>query len=144
MYFCAVIKKHTSPLFLFLMMYFCLVLSPTYAQKVGLVFSGGGVRGMAHLGVLKALEEEKIPIDYITGTSAGALVGSLYAIGMTPQQIERILISSDFIKWAGGIYDEENTYYFLKNPNDASWASIKLMIGSQLICWLTSIARLIL
>jgi NTE family protein len=48
---------------------------------------------MAHLGVLKALEEEKIPIDYITGTSAGALVGSMYAIGMTPQQIERVLIS---------------------------------------------------
>jgi NTE family protein len=102
------------------------------AQKVGLVFSGGGVRGMAHLGVIKALEEEKIPIDYITGTSAGALVGSMYAIGMTPQQIERVLISSDFIKWAGGIYDEENTYYFLKNPNDPSWASIKLMIDSIL------------
>ena len=132
MYFCNVIQKHTSPLFIFLMMYFSLVLSPTHAQKVGLVFSGGGVRGMAHLGVLKALEEEKIPIDYITGTSAGALVGSMYAIGMTPQQIERVLISSDFIKWAGGIYDEENTYYFLKDPNDASWASIKLMIDSVL------------
>ena len=50
-----------------------------YAQKVGLVLSGGGAKGAAHIGVIKALEENGIPIDYITGTSAGAIVGSLYA-----------------------------------------------------------------
>lgn len=87
---------------------------------------------MAHLGVIKALEEAGIPIDYITGTSAGALVGSLYSIGMTPLEIEKVMTSPDFIKWAGGVYDEENSYYFLKNANDASWASIKLMIDSVL------------
>ena len=47
-----------------------------YAQKVGLVLSGGGAKGAAHIGVIKALEENGIPIDYITGTSAGAIVGS--------------------------------------------------------------------
>ena len=46
-----------------------------YAQKVGLVLSGGGAKGAAHIGVIKALEENGIPIDYITGTSAGAIVG---------------------------------------------------------------------
>ena len=51
------------------------------AQKVGLVLSGGGAKGMAHLGVIKALEENGIPIDYITGTSMGAIVGGLYASG---------------------------------------------------------------
>ena len=55
-----------------------------HSQKVGLVLSGGGVRGMAHIGVIKALEENNIPIDYITGTSAGALVGSMYASGKSP------------------------------------------------------------
>ncbi|MGL4767541.1 MAG: patatin-like phospholipase family protein [Formosimonas sp.] len=57
-------------------------------EKIGLVLSGGGARGLAHLGVLKALEEQKIPIDYIAGTSAGALIGGMYASGMSVQEIE--------------------------------------------------------
>ena len=48
------------------------------AQKVGLVLSGGAASGIAHIGVLKALEENNIPIDYITGTSMGAFIGALY------------------------------------------------------------------
>ena len=56
--------------------------------KIGLVLSGGGARGTAHIGVLKVLEEERIPIDFIVGTSMGAIVGGLYASGMTPQEIE--------------------------------------------------------
>ncbi len=57
--------------------------------KIGLVLSGGGARGFAHIGVLKVLEENNIPIDYIVGTSMGSIVGGLYAIGMTPQEIEQ-------------------------------------------------------
>ncbi|MFA5469602.1 MAG: patatin-like phospholipase family protein, partial [Bacteroidales bacterium] len=56
----------------------------TQAQRVGLVLSGGGAKGLAHVGLIQALEENHIPIDYITGTSIGAIVGSLYAIGMSP------------------------------------------------------------
>ncbi|MGD1527176.1 patatin-like phospholipase family protein [Vibrio owensii] len=55
--------------------------------KVGLALSGGGVKGIAHLGVLKYLDEIGIPVDIIAGTSAGALVGSLYAAGLSAQQI---------------------------------------------------------
>mgnify|MGYP000308906303 CR=1 FL=1 len=47
------------------------------AQKVGLVLSGGGAKGLTHIGIIRALEENNIPIDYITGTSMGAIVGSL-------------------------------------------------------------------
>jgi NTE family protein len=65
-------------------------------QKVGLVLSGGGATGLAHIGVLKALEERGIPIDYITGTSAGALVGSMYAAGYSPEEIESYVMSEDF------------------------------------------------
>lgn len=65
-------------------------------QKIGLVLSGGGATGLAHIGVLKALEERGIPIHYITGTSAGALVGSMYASGFSPEEIEAYVMSEDF------------------------------------------------
>ena len=57
------------------------LLSGIQAQKVGLVLSGGGAKGMTHIGIIRALEEHGIPIDYITGTSMGAIVGSMYAMG---------------------------------------------------------------
>ena len=53
-------------------------------KKVGIVLSGGGAKGVAHIGVLKVLEEAGIPIDYISGTSMGAIVGGLYAVGYRP------------------------------------------------------------
>ena len=60
----------------------CLFFLPfTQAQKVGLVLSGGGAKGMTHIGIIRALEENNIPIDYITGTSKGAIRGSRYAKG---------------------------------------------------------------
>ncbi|MDB6154289.1 MAG: hypothetical protein JWL90_2742 [Chthoniobacteraceae bacterium] len=60
-----------------------------HRPKIGLVLSGGGARGVAHIGVLKALEELHIPIDYIAGTSMGAIVGGLYASGMSPEELEQ-------------------------------------------------------
>ena len=59
--------------------------------KVALVLSGGGIKGYAHLGVLRVLERENIKIDYITGTSIGALVGTLYSIGYSIDDIEKVL-----------------------------------------------------
>ena len=70
--------------------------SNSYAQSIGLVLSGGGANGIAHVGVIKALEENNIPIDYITGTSAGALVGAMYASGFTPNQIEYFATTEKF------------------------------------------------
>ena len=61
------------------------------AQKVGLVLSGGGAKGMTHIGIIRALEENNIPIDYITGTSMGAIIGSLYAMGYSPDDMEALL-----------------------------------------------------
>jgi len=64
---------------------------PLYSQqKVALVLSGGGAQGLAHIGVLKAFEEYQIPIDLIVGTSAGALVGGLYASGISVDQLETL------------------------------------------------------
>jgi NTE family protein len=62
--------------------------SNTQRPKIGLVLSGGGARGFAHIGVLKVLEENNVPIDYIVGTSMGSIIGGLYAIGLNPEEIE--------------------------------------------------------
>jgi NTE family protein len=62
-------------------------------MKIGLVLSGGGARGFAHLGVLKAFQEQKIPIHAISGSSAGALVGALYANGINPDDIMKIVLN---------------------------------------------------
>jgi NTE family protein len=61
--------------------------------RIGLVLGGGGAKGSAHIGVLKVLEELRVPIDYIGGTSMGALVASMYASGMSPDEIERVVTS---------------------------------------------------
>jgi NTE family protein len=64
------------------------------AQKVCLVLSGGGAKGVAHIGVIKALEENHVPIDCIAGTSMGALIGGLYAIGYSPEEMRQLFTSS--------------------------------------------------
>ncbi len=64
--------------------------------KVGLVLSGGGARGAAQIGVLKVLEELRVPIDYIAGTSMGAIIGGLYASGMSVKEIEFALLNIDW------------------------------------------------
>lgn len=86
-----------------------------FAQKVGLVLSGGGAKGAAHIGVIKALEENEIPIDYITGTSAGAIMGSLYAMGYSPEEMLALIQSKEFSYWQTGTVEEQYTYYF-KEP----------------------------
>lgn len=74
-----------------------LVPQPAEARKkVGVVLSGGGAKGAAHIGVLRALEKARIPIDYITGTSMGSIVGGLYAIGYTPDQLDSLIKGQDW------------------------------------------------
>lgn len=64
--------------------------------RVALVLSGGAARGAAHVGVLKVLEENRIPVDFIAGTSIGAIVGGLYAAGLSPEEMDRMLTSTDW------------------------------------------------
>ncbi|MEN8226964.1 MAG: patatin-like phospholipase family protein [Bacteroidota bacterium] len=83
-----------------------------YGQSVGLVLSGGGAKGLAHIGVIKALEEYHIPIDYIGGTSMGAIIGALYAMGLTADEMVKIVESEEFSYWMSGVLEEEDKYYF--------------------------------
>ena len=57
------------------------------AQTVGVVLSGGGAKGLYHIGVLQALEENNVAIDYVAGTSMGSIIAGLYAAGYTPEQM---------------------------------------------------------
>lgn len=113
--------------------YFILILSiyiftiQANAQKVGLVLSGGGAKGLAHIAVIRALEENGIPIDYIAGTSMGAIVAGLYAAGYSPDEMEQLFKSEQFKFWSTGKIQEEYRYYYSKLEEDPSWLELDLL-----------------
>jgi len=101
--------------------------------KIGLVLSGGGSRGLVHIGVLKALEENNIPINMIVGTSIGSMLGGLYASGYTPQELQDIMTSMDW----NDIYKDEarrSTLFFgQKTEQDRYLLSIRFNKGMPFI-----------
>jgi len=99
-------------LLLFLLLF--ALLQPASAQKVGIVLSGGGAKGIAHIGLLQALEENGIPIDYITGTSIGAVIGGLYAMGYTPAEMLALIKSEEFKSWRSGTVENQYMDFFRK------------------------------
>ena len=78
---------------------------PQTRKKVGVVLSGGGAKGMAHIGVLKVLEKAGIPVDIVTGTSIGSIVGGLYAIGYNAHSLDSMVRTQD---WTYVITDKED------------------------------------
>lgn len=95
-------------------------------QKIGIVLSGGSASALAHIGVLKALEEHGIPIDYITGTSAGAFIGSVYASGYSPQEIEDYILSDEFKIATSGELKPNQRFLFRAEDINASFFPISL------------------
>ena len=100
------------------------------SQKVGIVLSGGGAMGFAHIGVLKALEEHQIPIDYITGASSGALVGAMYAAGYSPKDIESYVKSDRFKIITEGTLQTHNRFFFFNENEDADIISFGVSLDS--------------
>ncbi|HKJ80372.1 MAG TPA: patatin-like phospholipase family protein, partial [Prolixibacteraceae bacterium] len=100
--------------------------SDSFAQSVGLVLSGGGAKGMAHIGLIRVLEENNIPIDYIAGTSIGAIVGGLYAAGYSPDEMEELFRSESFYFWSTGRIQEEYRYYFNKPEPNPAWLELRV------------------
>ncbi len=98
------------------------------AQSVGLVLSGGGSKGLAHIGVIKALEDNRIPIDYIGGTSMGAIIGSLYAMGYTCDEMIAIVSSDDFKYWMSGELKGGDRYFFKEEYPGPDLVSIGIVI----------------
>jgi NTE family protein len=76
--------------------------APKKRPKIGIAFAGGGARGGAHVGVLKVLEKLRIPVDYVAGTSIGSIVAGLYATGLSPEEMEKILKETD---WDAAVED---------------------------------------
>ena len=77
-------------------------------MNIGIALSGGGARGISHLGVLKALDEFGVHLDYISGTSTGALVGALYSYGLSPEKILELIVNTRF-------------FFFITSGLDVDW-----------------------
>ena len=92
--------------------------------KVGLVLSGGGAKGAAHIGVIKYLEEAGIPIDYIAGTSMGSIVGGMYAIGYSSSEILEIISQVDWNRLISNEVDRRNISYAQKSDKGTLALSI--------------------
>lgn len=107
---------------------FSIIFSTVAAQKVGVVMSGGGARGIIHLGVIKALEENNIPIDYIAGTSMGAIVGGMYSMGVSPDEIITILKSEEFSNLSNDLIDPKYVFYYLNSDPKPSILELPLRI----------------
>ena len=111
---------------------FLLLPSVLCAQKVGLVMSGGGARGLAHIGVIRMLEENDIPIDYVAGTSMGAIVAALYSMGYTPNEMVEIMKTEDFQRWYTGTMDQKYMFYFKKNKDVPDLVSLHFDLKDSL------------
>ncbi len=114
----------------YLLILFIFISISAQAQKVGLVFSGGGAKGIAHVGVLKALEENDIPIDYIVGTSMGGIVGGCYAAGMSPEQIEQLVLSKEFQRLINGIPEPGFNSFYHRNDDTPQFLKLNLGLDS--------------
>ncbi|MCF0207312.1 MAG: patatin-like phospholipase family protein, partial [Bacteroidales bacterium] len=100
--------------------------SSLHSQTVGLVLSGGGAKGYAHIGVIKALEERGIPIDYVTGTSMGAIVGGMYAAGYSTDEMMKIFASESFRNYYKGDIPARYINYFSYEKPDGSLVHVNL------------------
>ncbi len=118
----------TTVLFVFLLFYFLFSSQNSIAQeqkkpKIGLVLSGGGAKGFAHIGVLKVIEDAGIKIDYIGGTSMGAVIGGLYASGYNAAQIDSIFQSTNFDELINDFIPRSSKNFYEKR-NDELYALV--------------------
>ena len=98
------------------------------AQKVGLVLSGGGAKGITHIGIIKALEENNVPIDFVAGTSMGAIIGGMYSMGFTTDEMIVLLKSDDFKRWSTGEIESKYIYYYRNTDPKPSFVEIPFKI----------------
>ena len=99
--------------------------------KVGLVLSGGGAKGAAHIGVLKYIEEAGIPIDYIAGTSMGSIVGGMYALGYSSDEILDIISSVDWDRLISNQVDRRKISYTRKGEKNTQVITIPFSMNTK-------------
>lgn len=98
------------------------------AQSVGLTLSGGGAKGLYHIGVIQALEENEIPIDYVSGTSMGSIVAGLYAAGYSPEEMRAIAESGEVVRWVTGKIGPEYESFYRQMRLNAAWITLHLNV----------------
>ena len=100
-----------------------------HRPKIGLVLGGGGARGISHIGVIKVLEELRIPVDYVAGTSMGSLVGGAYASGMSPNDMAKLVEQLDWSKVFSDLPPRKDRSFYLKRLEDEGLWPLVLGIG---------------
>jgi len=106
-----------------------MVFSQENQPKIGLVLSGGGAKGFAHIGVLKEIDKAGIKIDYIGGTSMGSIIGALYASGYTGEQIEKLVLDIDFTSLMQDLIPRNAKPYFDKEFGEHSFFTLPVKNG---------------
>ncbi|MDE5636930.1 MAG: patatin-like phospholipase family protein, partial [Alistipes sp.] len=105
--------------------------APAAAQSVGLTLSGGGAKGLYHIGVIQALEENDIPIDYVSGTSMGSIVAGLYAAGYSPEEMRAIAESGEVVRWVTGKIGPEFESFYRQMRLNAAWVTLHLNVRDR-------------
>ncbi len=100
-------------------------------HKVGLVLSGGGAKGLYHIGVIKALEENDVPIDYVAGTSMGSIIAGLYAAGYSPEQMCEIVASGDVKRWVSGRIDNMHRQYYAEQDTPPALLNLNFDVNKE-------------
>ncbi|MFM7619331.1 MAG: patatin-like phospholipase family protein [Bacteroidota bacterium] len=103
----------------------------SHGQRVGVVLSGGGATAMAHVGFLKALEENNIPIDYIVGTSMGAIVASYYASGYSIQEMDSLSRTKEFQEVSEGNWPSDLRFFYLEQSAHPAMVNLKYSGGDN-------------
>ena len=105
-------KIVTIPALLLFVISFCFSINEQ--RKIGLVLSGGGVKGFGHLGTLYLIDSLNVPIDFVVGSSIGAISGALYATGHSPEEIDKIGADANWDRLFGQSPGRNELYYFQK------------------------------
>lgn len=100
------------------------------AQKVGVVMSGGGAKGLYHIGILQALEENGVPIDYVAGTSMGSIIAAMYAAGYSPAEMRAIVESGAVKDWVSGRIDPKYTPFYSHLGRKPTFLSLRINVGN--------------
>ena len=107
----------------YLLLIFVLISTFLYSQKtpkIGLVLSGGGAKGSAHVGAIRFLESKGITPDYITGTSVGSMIGALYSMGYTVDELDEIIRTTDWDYLSNDLVNRENLLIGQGGKNQSS------------------------
>jgi NTE family protein len=107
------------------------IANDTDRLKIGLVLGGGGARGAAHIGVIQKLEELRVPVDFIAGTSMGSIVGGLHAAGMTGAELEELIIGIDWTELFQSDTRRADRPFRRKRDDDLSLFGPKLGVGEK-------------